>query len=190
MFEKIRNPETENQQYRDEIKKMRKKIAYYESENMSTSTTSNYNDARRIFRENRGENPKGGPGEKINNAVEDADDNGGDECTRGPNGKKIGPPIGHTGVSHHKPPIHHCIIIWIQNNVHAAKRHLLGYVQHASSYTTLMHIMLCSAPWRGSRGPNAHAAANVRAPNPFLDGTSLGPFVVSHTDDVRRGKHR
>ena len=101
-FEKIRNLEKENQQHRDEIKKMRRKIVYYESENMSTLTTSNYNDARRKFREKRGENPKGGPGEKISKAVEDADNNGKDDGTRGPNGKKIGPPIGHTGVSHHK----------------------------------------------------------------------------------------
>lgn len=39
-------------------------IAYYESENMPMSTPSGYNGARGKFLERRGENPKGGSGER------------------------------------------------------------------------------------------------------------------------------
>lgn len=52
------------------MEEMRKTIAYYESENMSTSTPSTYNDVRRKFREWRGEDPECEPGEKINRTVD------------------------------------------------------------------------------------------------------------------------
>ena len=99
-FERIRELEEENRRLRDEMWEMRRKIAYYESENMSTSTASIYNDERRRFREGRGEDPKGGPGGEDQPGGGEGGGGGGDEeeeeeedgVTRGPNGGRIGPP--------------------------------------------------------------------------------------------------
>ena len=64
---------------------LRARLAMYENHNMPTSTTSLYNGERKKFREKRGEDPGGSPGDAAR-------------------GKKRGPPAGHTGVSHGNVP--------------------------------------------------------------------------------------
>ena len=98
---------------------------------MSSSTTSLYNSQCDNFRRRRGENLVGAPGEKIGkDESEDTGDNnksssnsskdGDDDDTTTTvysnltkNGKKIGPPMNHDGVSHHNkitlPSMRYCL---------------------------------------------------------------------------------
>ena len=104
-----------------EIDTMKRKLARYESENMPSSTTSLYNRERGKFRARRGENPAGGPGEKIGRGDDGGggqDDDGGGggnpaSASLTKNGKKLGPPVGHKGASHNNkatlPPMRYFI---------------------------------------------------------------------------------
>lgn len=162
-FERISDLEDENRRMRDEIAGMRRKIAYYESENMSTSTPSAYNEARAKFRKRRGEDPKGGPGEKINR----------EGATRGPNGKRIGPPVGHAGASHHNratlPPLHYPL----DDAASACCGKPLAAMRPACKlvYDLDAHYMVQCAMAVIGRAACTSCGRVFRAPNPFLDGT-------------------
>ena len=90
---------------------------------------------RKKFRIKRGENPAGGPGEKImykndtdagNDGGNDGDVNNSASENLAKNGKRRGPPVGHNGVSHHNkatlPPI--CAIQLQLQNQRAVARQL------------------------------------------------------------------
>ena len=59
----------------------------HENPHMSSSTDTDYNEKRRKYRKGRGEDTNGSPGDKATT-----------------DGYSIGPPLGHTGVSHSNTP--------------------------------------------------------------------------------------
>ncbi len=176
-FGRIRELEEENRRQREEMEGMRRKIAYYESENMPTSTPSGYNGARDKFRRRRGEDPKGGPGEKISR--EDGGDE--DDVTRGPSGGRIGPPVGHAGASHHNratlPPLYYPVDDAVSE---CCKRPLAGMRPACKLVYDLdaCYAVQCAMAVIGRAGCPSCGRV-FRAPSPFLDGTSLGPVLLS-----------
>ena len=161
---------------RKEIDEMKRKLAYYESENMSTSTLSLYNKRRAKFRRRRGEDPSGGPGEK---ARQGDGGGGGQKLTK--NGKKIGPPAGHRGVSHHNkatlPPLYYFLKI--------AESPCCGAAITMRKYACKMvcdldgNFRVQSAMCVAERGACASCRRIFRAETPFLEGTSLGPVLLA-----------
>ena len=92
------------------------RLAFYGSANMSSSTTSLYNAARKKFRKGRGEKISGNPGEKIKgdskadekeeggNGGQGRDGSSGDGDGGQEKAARIGPPVGHAGISHDNKP--------------------------------------------------------------------------------------
>ncbi|MCE2498620.1 MAG: transposase [Nitrosopumilaceae archaeon] len=176
-------------QMRAEIDTMKRKLARYESENMSSSTTSLYNHERGKFRARRGENPAGGPGEKIMSGDGDGpddDSSGNGVSTAAPenltkNGKKIGPPIGHRGVSHHNkatlPPMRYAIETTKSQccGAHLAMlRPACKMVYDLDQHYQVQSVMIVI-----ERAKCAGCSHMLRAETPFLEGTSLGPVLFA-----------
>lgn len=161
---------------REEIDEMKRKLAYYESENMSTSTLSLYNKRRAKFRKGRGEDPAGGPGER---ARQGGGGGGGEKPAK--NGKKAGPPAGHEGVSHHNkatlPPLYYflktaespCCGAKIIMLLHACK------MVHDLDESFRVQSAMCVA----ERGACSSCGRIFKAETPFLEGTSLGPVLLA-----------
>ena len=104
----------ENARLKKDNARLEARLAFYGSANMSSSTTSLYNAARKKFRKGRGEKISGNPGEKIkgdSKADEEEDGGNGGQGQDGGSGgggqektARIGPPAGHAGISHGNQP--------------------------------------------------------------------------------------
>ena len=177
---RISELEEENRRQGDEMEGMRRVIAYYESENMPTSTPSGYNDARGRFRRRRGEDPKGGPGEKTGREGGGGEEEEEEDAARGPNGGKIGPPAGHAGASHHNratlPPLY-CPV---DDTVSGCCGKPLVRMRPACKLvydSDACYAVRCAMAVIG-RAECASCGRVFRAPSPFLDGTALGPVLL------------
>ena len=71
------NLKNENARFKKDNARLEARLAFYGSANMSSSTTSIYNAARKKFRKGRGEKVSGNPGEKIRGDSEGDGGNGG-----------------------------------------------------------------------------------------------------------------
>ena len=102
------NLKNENARLKKDNARLEARLAFYGSANMSSSTTSLYNAARKKFRKGRGEKISGNPGEKIKGDSKEG--NGGQDQDGGSGGggqekaARIGPPAGHAGISHGNQP--------------------------------------------------------------------------------------
>ena len=99
----------ENARLKKDNARLEARLAFYGSANMSSSTTSIYNAARKKFRKGRGEKVSGNPGEKIKGSSEGDGGNGGHGSSGDGDGgqektARIGPPAGHAGISHDNKP--------------------------------------------------------------------------------------
>ena len=142
------------------IKQLQAKVALYESPNMPTSRPSLYNDKRKKFRERRGENPGGSPGD-------------------GSVGKKRGPPEGHKGVSHCNTPS-----VRLEFNLDSMTCQCGGslMLQKPISKTIIdldgnMSVKAANAMIQRAVCEKCGDATAARTP--FLEGTSLGPVSIS-----------
>ena len=160
----------------DENAMLKSKLAYYESSNMSSSTTSLYNSKRKKFRKRRGEKISGGPGEKVEGGDGDGDGNKG----------KRGPPVGHAGASHHNAATHDTVRYMVNRNGACATEGCRwdGALEHLRYTSKLIaelddtfhwiffmaRIEVCKCPGCGS---------TVMADTPFLGGTCYGPTALA-----------
>ena len=165
----------------DENAMLKSRLAYYESSNMSSSTTSLYNSKRKKFRKRRGEKISGGPGEKVE--VDDGDGDGGDGDE---NKGKRGPPVGHAGASHHNAATHDTVRYMVNRNGACATEGCRwdGALEHLRYTSKLIaelddtfhwiffmaRIEVCECPGCGS---------TVMADTPFLGGTCYGPTALA-----------
>lgn len=152
---------------RGEMTALRRKVAYYESENMGTSTASTYNDERRKFRRGRGEDPKAGPGEGRGGG--------------GPSGKTLGPPLGHRGVSHGNKATLPALRFRLDATASPCCGEPLAAVRPACKlvYDFDSSYVVQAAMAVADRAECARCGRIARAPSPFLDGTSLGPVLLA-----------
>ena len=91
------NLKNENARLKKDNARLEARLAFYGSANMSSSTTSLYNAARKKFRKSCGEKISGNPGEKIKG------DSKADEKEEGGNGGQ-GPDGGGGGAGRKRPP--------------------------------------------------------------------------------------
>ena len=105
----IANLKNENARLKKDNARLEARLAFYGSANMSSSTTSLYNAARKKFRKGRGEKISGNPGEKIKgdskadekeeggNGGQGRDGSSGDGDGGQEKAARIGPPVGTCG---------------------------------------------------------------------------------------------
>lgn len=139
---------------------LRARLALYESPNMPTSQPSLYNAERKRFRESRGEDPGGNPGD-------------------GARGKKRGPPAGHAGVSHSNAPA-----VALRYGLGSAACRCGGALvmlrpvgKLVTDFDPSMRMVTANAVIQ--RAGCGRCGRTAMAPAPFLEGTSLGPVALS-----------
>ncbi len=151
----------ENADVKKENAELQARLALYESPNMPTSTPSLYNDARKKFREKRGEDPGGSPGDAAR-------------------GKKRGPPCGHHGTSHGNRPsmtLRYDLDFKICPKCNIQLRMLKPIHKLVNDLDGFMRMLTANAIIQNAVCPQCntvHVAAT-----PFLSGTSLGPVSLS-----------
>ncbi len=151
----------ENSDTKKENTKLQARLALYESPNMPTSTPSLYNDARKKFRERRGEDPGGSPGDTAR-------------------GKKRGPPCGHRGVSHCNRPsrtLRYDLDSKACPKCDVQLRMLKPLNKLVNDLDDSMRMRAANAIIQNAVCPKCNG--EVVAATPFLGGTSLGPFSLS-----------
>ena len=159
--EKISGLEKELSIVKKENAELQARLALYESPNMPTSTPSLYNDARKKFREKRGEDPGGSPGDAAR-------------------GKKRGPPCGHHGTSHGNRPsmtLRYDLDFKICPKCNIQLRMLKPIHKLVNDLDDSMRMITANAIIQNAVCPQCntvHVAAT-----PFLGGTSLGPVSLS-----------
>ncbi len=135
------------------------KEAFYESPNMPTSRPSLYNGARKGFRERRGEDPGGSPGDAAK-------------------GRKRDPPANHAGASHSNRPsvtLHYrlatgrCRCGWGLEPMRPVNKLVSDFD------SSMRMVTACAVIHRASCGGCGTVAC---AESPFLEGTSLGPVAL------------
>ena len=166
------------------------RLAFYGSANMSSSTTSLYNAARKKFRKGRGEKVSGNPGEKIKGDSKADEDEGDGNGGQGPDGggggggqekaARIGAPAGHAGISHDNKPeftVRHALKAGACTGCHVELRCArptcklirdLDEYYATRTFTAVIEAAAC--PECGKK---------FKAPNPYLKGTSYGPVMLA-----------
>ena len=130
---------------------------------MSSSTDTDYNEKRRKYRKGRGEDTNGSPGDKATT-----------------DGYSIGPPLGHTGVSHSNTPS--CTLKY---NLGTDRCYICGHKMKRQAPIRKMitdmdrYMRPVSAMAVIQNACCTHCGATVKARTPFLEGTSLGPVMLS-----------
>ena len=172
------------------------RLALYESPNMPTSKPSLFNADRDKFRSSRGEKPRGNPGEKAAQRPDagagkqpDGDPGGQGETSGDPGrtsggqgeaGKKArrGPPVGHKGASHcNKPaktveyPAERCPRCGRTdlNQLAPVRKQVADFDGDCRTVTVATAVIGRAA---------CKCGAKIRAPDPFADGTFLGPVAL------------
>ena len=188
----IANLKNENARLKKDNARLEARLAFYGSANMSSSTTSLYNAARKKFRKGRGEKISGNPGEKIkgdSKADEDEGDGNGGQGRDGSSGDgdggqekaaRIGPPAGHAGISHDNKPeftVRHALKAGACPGCHVGLSHVrptcklirdLDERYATRTFTAVIEAAAC--PECGKK---------FKAPNPYLKGTSYGPVMLA-----------
>ena len=185
------NLKNENARLKKDNARLEARLAFYGSANMSSSTTSLYNAARKKFRKGRGEKISGNPGEKIkgdSEADEKEDGGNGGQGQDGDNGgdggqektARIGPPAGHAGISHGNKPeftVRHALKAGACTDCHVELSHArptcklirdLDEYYATRTFTAVIEAAAC--PKCGEK---------IMAPNPYLEGTSYGPVMLA-----------
>ena len=192
------NLKNENARLKKDNARLEARLAFYGSANMSSSTTSLYNAARKKFRKGRGEKISGNPGEKIKGDSEGDGGNGGQGQDGGSGGggqektARIGPPAGHAGISHGNQPeftVRHALKAVACPGCHVElvpARPTCKLIRDLDEYyatrTFTAVIEAAACPECGEK---------IKAPNPYLEGTSYGPsHACSNQRPVCKGSHR
>ena len=185
------NLKNENARLKKDNARLEARLAFYGSANMSSSTTSLYNAARKKFRKGRGEKISGNPGEKIkgdSEADEKEEGGNGGQGQDGDNGgdggeektARIGPPAGHAGISHDNKPeftVRHALKAGACPGCHVGLSHArptcklirdLDECYATRTFTAVIEAAAC--PKCGEK---------IMAPNPYLKGTSYGPVMLA-----------
>ena len=185
------NLKNENARLKKDNARLEARLAFYGSANMSSSTTSLYNAARKKFRKGRGEKISGNPGEKIkgdSEADEKEEGGNGGQGQDGDNGgdggeektARIGPPAGHAGISHDNKPeftVRHALKAGACPGCHVGLSHArptcklirdLDEYYATRTFTAVIEAAAC--PKCGEK---------IMAPNPYLKGTSYGPVMLA-----------
>ena len=182
------NLKNENARFKKDNARLEARLAFYGSANMSSSTTSIYNAARKKFRKGRGEKVSGNPGEKIKGSSEGDGGNGGQgqdgSSGDGDGGQektaRIGPPVGHAGISHDNKPeftVRHALKAVACPGCHVGLSHVrptcklirdLDEYYATRTFTAVIEAAAC--PECGKK---------FKAPNPYLKGTSYGPVMLA-----------
>ena len=177
----------ENARLKKDNARLEARLAFYGSANMSSSTTSIYNAARKKFRKGRGEKVSGNPGEKIKGSSEGDGGNGGQgqdgSSGDGDGGQektaRIGPPVGHAGISHDNKPeftVRHalkavacpgCHVELVPTRPTCKLIRDLDEYYATRTFTAVIEAAAC--PECGKK---------FKAPNPYLKGTSYGPVTT------------
>ena len=187
----IANLKNENARLKKDNARLEARLAFYGSANMSSSTTSLYNAARKKFRKGRGEKISGNPGEKIrgdSEADEKEDGGNGGQGQDGDNGgdggqektARIGPPAGHAGISHGNKPeftVRHALKAGACPECHVELRCarptcklIIDLDERYATRTFTAVIEAAACPKCGEK---------IKAPNPYLEGTSYGPVMLA-----------
>ena len=182
-------------EHAEEITSMAAKLAFYESPNMPTSKPSFFNEERDKFRKSRGEKIGGSPGERSGKSPTDggghsgeksgkhSQDEGsssGESSSENSSGRsRRGPPVGHKGISHcNKPskiveyPAERCPKCGgtdLKQNMPVRKQ-VADFDGNQRTITVATAII-------GNAACNS-CGEQIRGPNPFMDGTSLGPVLL------------
>ena len=180
------NLKNENARLKKDNARLEARLAFYGSANMSSSTTSLYNAARKKFRKGRGEKISGNPGEKIKGDSEGDGGNGGQGQDGGSGGggqektARIGPPAGHAGISHGNQPeftVRHALKAGACPGCHVElvpARPTCKLIRDLDEYyatrTFTAVIEAAACPECGEK---------IKAPNPYLEGTSYGPVMLA-----------
>ena len=186
------NLKNENARLKKDNARLEARLAFYGSANMSSSTTSLYNAARKKFRKGRGEKISGNPGEKIkgdSKADEKEEGGNGGQGRDGSSGDgdggqektaRIGPPAGHAGISHGNQPeftVRHALKAAACPGCHVGLSHVrptcklindLDEYYATRTFTAVIEAAAC--PECGKK---------FKAPNPYLKGTSYGPVMLA-----------
>ena len=170
---------------KNENANLKARLAYYGSANMSSSTTSLYNAKRKKFRKRRGEKISGSPGEKTKGDSKEGEASNGSQDPDGGDGgqgkaARIGPPVGHVGVSHGGKPeftVRHAFKAVACPGCRVGLRRVrptckmitdLDERYVGRTFTALIEAAAC--PECGEK---------TKAPNPYLEGTSFGPVMLA-----------
>ena len=186
------NLKNENARLKKDNARLEARLAFYGSANMSSSTTSLYNAARKKFRKGRGEKISGNPGEKIKgdskadekeeggNGGQGRDGSSGDGDGGQEKAARIGPPVGHAGISHDNKPeftVRHALKAAACPGCHVGLSHVrptcklindLDEYYATRTFTAVIEAAAC--PKCGEK---------IMAPNPYLKGTSYGPVMLA-----------
>ena len=176
----------ENARLKKDNARLEARLAFYGSANMSSSTTSLYNAARKKFRKGRGEKISGNPGEKIKGSSEGDGGNGGQDPDGGggDGGRektaRIGPPAGHAGISHGNKPeftVRHALKAGACPECHVELvparptcKLIRDLDERYATRTFTAVIEAAACPECGEK---------IKAPNPYLEGTSYGPVMLA-----------
>ena len=186
----IANLKNENARLKKDNARLEARLAFYGSANMSSSTTSLYNAARKKFRKGRGEKISGNPGEKIkgdSKADEKEEGGNGGQGRDGSSGgggqektARIGPPAGHAGISHGNQPeftVRHALKAVACPGCHVELvparptcKLIRDLDEHYATRTFTAVIEAAACPECGEK---------IKAPNPYLEGTSYGPVMLA-----------
>ena len=186
------NLKNENARLKKDNARLEARLAFYGSANMSSSTTSLYNAARKKFRKGRGEKISGNPGEKIKgdskadekeeggNGGQGRDGSSGDGDGGQEKAARIGPPVGHAGISHDNKPeftVRHALKAAACPGCHVGLSHVRPTCklindldEHYATRTFTAVIEAAACPKCGEK---------IMAPNPYLKGTSYGPVMLA-----------
>ena len=161
-----------------EMDDLRKKVAYYESANMPTSTPSLFNEERKKFRDARKKEEAAGStngGEKKEESAAPA--------------KKRGPPMGHKGISHHNKstlppkryPLEYETAVCPKCGNADVSRGGTGFQKIRAANKQIIEM---DPQYRGhvftavvERAACIACGGILRAHTPFLEGSSMGPFL-------------
>ena len=185
------NLKNENARLKKDNARLEARLAFYGSANMSSSTTSIYNAARKKFRKGRGEKISGNPGEKIkgdSKADEKEDDggNGGQDPDGGSGGggqekaARIGPPAGHAGISHGNKPeftVRHALKAGACPECHVELSHVRPTCKLINDLDEYYAMRTFTAVIEAAACPEC--GEKIKAPNPYLEGTSYGPVMLA-----------
>ena len=179
------NLKNENARLKKDNARLEARLAFYGSANMSSSTTSLYNAARKKFRKGRGEKISGNPGEKTKGDSKEGEESNGSQDPDGGDGRqgkaaRIGPPAGHAGVSHGGKPeftVRHALKAVACPGCHVElvpARPTCKLIRDLDEYYTTRTftavIEAAACPECGEK---------IKAPNPYLEGTSYGPVMLA-----------
>ena len=187
------NFKNENTDLKNEIDRLKKdnarleaRLAFYGSANMSSSTTSLYNAARKKFRKGRGEKISGNPGEKIKGDSKEEGGNGGQDPDGGSGGggqekaARIGPPAGHAGISHGNKPeftVRHALKAGACPECHVGLSHVRPTCKLINDLDEYYAMRTFTAVIEAAACPEC--GEKIKAPNPYLEGTSYGPVILA-----------